>query len=91
MKKVSVCVALALLLTLPVTYGISRIPGLAEWFASGAGYAAFRPLFDALGSIGGEQNTDIIVAVLLIASFALSLVLANAFIAVHERRRPSRR
>ncbi|MEM5299371.1 hypothetical protein VSR82_34305 [Burkholderia sp. JPY481] len=88
MKKALICVALALAMTLPIAVGIARMPGIDEWFASGAGSEFFAPLFEMLDSVGGENNTDIIVATLLVVSFFVSLMLAVALLAIvsHLRR-----
>ncbi|MGF6965503.1 preprotein translocase subunit SecG [Paraburkholderia sp. WC7.3g] len=92
MKKVLICVALALALTLPIAVGIARMPGIDTWFASGAGYEFFAPLFKGLDSVGGENNTDIIVATLFVVSFLVSLMLAVVSLAmVSHLRRTHRR
>jgi hypothetical protein len=82
MKKALICIALALALTLPIAVGIARMPGIDEWFASGAGYEFFAPLFKLLDSVGGENNTDIIVATLFVVSFFVSLMLVVALFAI---------
>ncbi|MBB5461426.1 hypothetical protein [Paraburkholderia sp. Cpub6] len=92
MKKALICVALALVLTLPIAVGIARMPGIDEWFASGAGSEFFAPLFKVLDSVGGENDTDIIVATLLVVSFLVSLILAVALLAIDSHlRRPRHR
>ncbi|MBN3806901.1 hypothetical protein GXB81_28200 [Paraburkholderia sp. Ac-20336] len=78
MKKTLICITLALVMTLPVAIGIIRIPGMDEWFSSGADYDFFEPLFKALGSDGNESNSDIVFATMLITSFFLSLALIIA-------------
>ena len=87
MKRALICVALALALTFPIAVGIASVPGIDDWFASGAGYESFAPLFKVLNSNGGENNTDIIVATLLVVSFLISLMLAVVFLAIVRRLR----
>ncbi|SMG39134.1 hypothetical protein [Paraburkholderia susongensis] len=91
MKKALICIALALLMMLPVTIGIVRIPIVEKWLASSAGYEFFIPLFKALGSIGGESNMDIIFAATLVVGFVVSLVLAAALLAIVSRLRHTHR
>ncbi|MBN3806903.1 hypothetical protein GXB81_28210 [Paraburkholderia sp. Ac-20336] len=78
MKRALISVALSLMMTLPVAAGIARLPGVYEWLDSGAGYDFFEPVFIALGSSTGEYDTDVIVAMLLVAGFFLSLALIIA-------------
>ncbi|WP_179401915.1 hypothetical protein [Burkholderia guangdongensis] len=84
---------LALLLTLPVQIALTSLPWMAKWFGNGReGWNVLAPLFRALGSVGGEQNEDIFVGVLLLLSFAISLVLSFGLIGWHSRfRRPPKR
>ncbi|APA86323.2 hypothetical protein BJG93_13615 [Paraburkholderia sprentiae WSM5005] len=67
------------------------MPGIDEWFASGAGSEFFAPLFNALGSVGGENNTDIIVATLLVVSFLVSLMLVVVSFAIFSHLRRTHR
>lgn len=80
----------ALVLTFPLYLGITATPWLAAWFAHGSGWDVFSPIFRRLGSIGGEQDESMLFAMLLLASFLISLA-ATAFAArVIERRRRGR-
>jgi hypothetical protein len=76
MKKSLICFVLALVMTLPVGVGIMCMPVVEEWFASGAAYDFFAPLFNALDSGGGEGNSDVIFGTLYIVSFIVSLIFA---------------
>lgn len=91
MRNLGVLV-LALVLTLPIYLGITSIPWLADWFASGAGWDVFSPIFRMLGSRGGEQNESMLFAMLLLISFLLSLALAawvSRVVMRYRRRRAS--
>jgi hypothetical protein len=78
MKKALICFVVALAMTLPVGVGIMCLPFVDEWFASGAGYRFFAPIFRALDSHGCETNSDIVFGTLYLLSFLISLVLAVA-------------
>ncbi|MFT4069019.1 hypothetical protein [Paraburkholderia sp.] len=87
MKKVLICILLALVMTVPVTVGIARLPGVYEWLDSGAGYDFLKPLFIALGSNGCESHSDIVVGILYLVGFIVSLVFAVAAWTVVSRLR----
>lgn len=79
----------ALVLTFPLYLGITAISWLAAWFAHGSGWDVFSPVFRILGSVGGEQDESMLLAMLLLASFLISLA-ATAFAArIIERWRRS--
>ncbi|CAN7404037.1 hypothetical protein LJR230_002436 [Trinickia sp. LjRoot230] len=80
----------ALVLTFLLYLGITATPWLAAWFEHGSGWDVFSPIFRTLGSVGGEQDESVLFAMLLLASFLISLA-ASAFAAwVIERRRRNR-
>ncbi|NML32012.1 hypothetical protein [Paraburkholderia antibiotica] len=91
MKKALICVALALLMTIPVGVGIAHIPWVYQWFGSGAGYEFYSPLFDALGADGTEENSEIIVGSLYLLGFVVSLVFVVIGWAIVGRLRRRRR
>ncbi|MCC8393149.1 hypothetical protein LJ656_11155 [Paraburkholderia sp. MMS20-SJTR3] len=78
MKRALICLTLALLMSLPVGYGISRLPGVWEWIYSADGYSFFKPLFRAFDTYGNEGNLDVIIGTLTVAGFFVSLVSVNA-------------
>ena len=75
MKRTFVSVALALILTLPISIAVGRNPWFSQWFASGAGWDAFAPLLRLSGAVGIEDDENIVIDVILLVSFALSLIL----------------
>ncbi|NML32011.1 hypothetical protein [Paraburkholderia antibiotica] len=89
-KRISICFALALVMTLPVGFGIARL-GAYEWLDSDAGFRLLRPLFDAFDAHGCEGYSDVIVGTLLVVSFVLSLVFVVAGWAIVRRSRRKRR
>ncbi|MFP3552059.1 hypothetical protein SB861_15235 [Paraburkholderia sp. SIMBA_049] len=66
----------ALLMTVPVCMALSKIGPLAQWVYNDSTWNALRPLFDLVGSIGVEGDEDVVVALLLIASFLISWAIA---------------
>jgi len=85
MKKTLICFVLALLITLPVTAGLARFPGIDEWISNGTGHELFEHLFIALDAHGCEETEDVIVVTMLIVSFFLSLALVVATWAIVGR------
>lgn len=69
-------VLVALLMTVPVCVALSNIGPLAQWVYSDSTWNALRPLSDLVGSIGVEGDEDVVVTLLLIASFLISWGLA---------------
>ncbi|MGE1004215.1 hypothetical protein [Ralstonia solanacearum] len=78
---------MAMILTVPAYIGITSCRSLTEWFSSGAGWQAIAPLLRLLGSAGGEQNSDILFAGLLVISFALSLAVVLLIGVIISRRK----
>ncbi|WP_233832568.1 hypothetical protein [Paraburkholderia sp. ZP32-5] len=78
MKKALICFVTALVMTLPVSIGIARIPGSLEWTASEQGHKFFDPLYKAFDAYGCESGSDVVFGTLLLFSFFISLVLAVA-------------
>ncbi|MBN3849234.1 hypothetical protein G3N58_20750 [Paraburkholderia sp. Ac-20342] len=92
MKKTLICIALALVMTLPVMVGLAHLPGVFEWIDSGMGHDLFEYLFIALDAQGCEETADVIAVTMLIVSFFLSLALVVATWAIVGRwRRMHRR
>jgi hypothetical protein len=90
MKRALICIVLALVMTLPVGVGVMCLPVVQEWFASGAAYEFFAPLFSALDSGGGEGNSDVIFGTLYLVSFVVSLIfVATSWTVVSRLRRNS--
>ncbi|WGS51354.1 hypothetical protein LFL96_07590 [Paraburkholderia sp. D15] len=77
MKRAFISLGFALVLTLPLSIAIGRNPWFADWMASGNGWHAFEPLLRLCGAVGVEDDENIVINVILIVSFALSLVLVG--------------
>lgn len=68
-------VGLAVLLTPLVFIGLSRIDPLARWIGSDAVWTALTPLFRLFGAVGTEGEENVLLAVLLVASFVVSAII----------------
>jgi len=73
-RLLSVVVAVAL--TIPMFLGLTKIDAIPGWLYSELGYAVLSPLFRIFGAVGVEGHEDVVVGVLLVASFAISLAIA---------------
>ena len=87
MKKLLLCGALALVLTVPVSIGIARTPWLIGWFSTGSGWDTLGPLLRAVGSIGPEEDENVFLAVLLGVSFIVSMGISALLVAGASRLR----
>ncbi|HDR9337185.1 MULTISPECIES: hypothetical protein [Burkholderia cepacia complex] len=72
--KALVHLAAALALTIPVYLGLANSP-LDGWFQSGAGWRAFEPVFNMLEALGIHGEGDILISIMLTASFLIALAL----------------
>jgi hypothetical protein len=63
---------IALLLTGPVFLGLSRIDPLARWVGSDMVWSALAPLFHLFGATGTEGEENVLLGVLLVASFVIA-------------------
>ncbi len=66
---------LALVLTVPVFFGLSRIDPIARWVGSDAAWSALAPLFRLFGAVGTEGEENVLLGVLLAVSFIVAAVL----------------
>jgi hypothetical protein len=87
MKKFFICMSLTLLLTVPVSIGIARMPWLVTWFDEGTGWDVFNPVLRLVGSVGGEQDYDILFGTFLLAGFVVSMGISALLIAGASRLR----
>ena len=89
MKKLLICIVLALVLTIPVSLGIMRMPWFWEWFNTGSGWEVLNPALKAVGSVGGEQDYNVLYEVLLIVGFMISMVISTLIVTgvSHMRRK----
>ncbi len=82
---------LALLLTVPVFLVLTRIDAIPGWLYSERGYAVLDPLFRMFGAVGVEGHEDVVVGVLLVASFVIAAAIVWGSPAVWRiARRPGR-
>lgn len=65
----------ALVLTVPVFFGLSRIDPLARWAGSEAAWFALAPLFRLFGVAGTEGEETVLLGVLLVVSFIVAAVI----------------
>nr|WKF57037.1 hypothetical protein HUO10_001515 [Paraburkholderia busanensis] len=79
----------ALVLTLPVYIALAHISPLENWFISGAGWAAFEPLFRLCNAIGITGDGQILIAAMLLVSFAIALLIASIGTSLVRKVRPS--
>lgn len=80
-------VGLATLLTPLVFIGLSRIDPLARWVGSDAAWTALMPLFRLFGAVGTEGEENVLLAVLLVASFVVSAIIVWIASALLRRRK----
>lgn len=66
----------AVALTIPVFLGLTKIDAIPGWLYSERGYVVLSPLFRMFGAVGVEGHEDVVVGVLLVASFAIALAIA---------------
>lgn len=66
---------IALVLTGPVFFGLSRIDPLARWVGSEAVWSALAPLFRLFGAAGTESEENVLLGLLLVASFIVAAVI----------------
>lgn len=67
--------SVAVLLTLPVFIGISRIDAIPRFFFSSTGYALLQPLFTLFGAVGVEGDEGVVAGVMLTLSFILACLI----------------
>lgn len=66
--------ALAALLTPLVFIGLSQIAPLARWVGSDAAWTALAPLFQLFRTAGTEGEENVLLGVLLTASFIIAAI-----------------
>jgi hypothetical protein len=66
----------AVALTIPVFLGLTKIDVIPGWLYSERGYAALSPLFRMFGVVGVEGHEDVVVGLMLVASFVIALAIA---------------
>lgn len=66
---------IAVALTIPVFLGLTKVDAISGWLYSEHGYAVLSPLFRIFRAVGVEGHEDVVVGVLLVASFAIALVI----------------
>ena len=81
---------IALVLTGPVFFGLSRIDPLARWVGSEAAWSALAPLFRLFGAVGTEGEETVLLGMLLVASFIVAAVIVWGAGALMTRRRAHR-
>lgn len=69
---------MAIVLTIPVFLLLTKIDAIPGWLYSEHGYAVLTPLFRMFGAVGVEGHEDVVVGVLLVASFVIALAIACA-------------
>ncbi|RKE24366.1 hypothetical protein B0G76_8251 [Paraburkholderia sp. BL23I1N1] len=80
-------VLLAVVLTVPVFLGLTRIDSLLGWLYSESGYRTLGPLFHLFGAVGVEGHESVIAGVLLVISFILALCIASLVFTLLKRRK----
>lgn len=70
--KTFVCLAIAAVLTPFIFFGLSRIDPLARWVGSDEAWNLLGPLFRVFGVTGIEGEENVLLAVLLVASFLVA-------------------
>jgi len=78
-------VLLALVLTVPVFIGLTRIDVLLRWLYSESGYRVLDPVFRLFGTVGVEGHESVIAGVLMIFSFIAALCVASIAVALLKR------
>ena len=81
---------IALVLTGPVFFGLSRIDPLARWIGSEAAWSALSPLFRLFGAVGTEGEETVLLGVLLVVSFGIAAALVWSTAAAITRMRKHR-
>jgi hypothetical protein len=71
-KKMLVHLAAALVLTLPIYTCLGNFGPIDQWFASGAAWIAFDPLFRLCQSVGVTDYASIVINAMLVISFAIA-------------------
>lgn len=66
-------ILLAVVLTVPVFLGVTRIDILVSWLFSESGYQALSPLFRLFGTVGVEGHENVIAGVLLVLSVVIAV------------------
>jgi hypothetical protein len=87
MEKFLLCASLTLLLSVPVSIGIARMPWSIAWFDEGSGWDVFKPVLKLMGSIGGEQDYNILFGTFLLAGFIVSIPISALLVAGASRLR----
>ncbi|WP_176156992.1 hypothetical protein [Burkholderia multivorans] len=72
MKRFFLWLSVTLLLTIPAFFVLTRIDPLMDWLYSGSGWDTLAPLFRISNAVGSEGHENVIVNVLLLASFLLA-------------------
>ncbi|MFM0660129.1 hypothetical protein [Paraburkholderia sediminicola] len=80
-------VLFALVLTVPVFLGLTRIDMLLRWLYSESGYQVLDPLFRLFGAVGVEGHESVIAGVLVALSFIVALCIASIVMALLQRSR----
>lgn len=62
----------AIVLTMPVCFALSRIDPLARWVGSDSTWEKLRPLFRLAGTRGMEGEEDVVITLILVASFFIA-------------------
>lgn len=73
MKRTSVDLVLAALLTFPVYVGLANNHTINDWFLYGQAWELFQPLFDLGNAIGIDRQAAIVIGTMFTVSFVLSL------------------
>lgn len=81
---------IALVLTGPVFFGLSRIDSLARWVGSEAAWSALAPLFRLFGAAGTEGEEPVLLGVLLVVSFVVAAAIVWGSGALMARKRAHR-
>lgn len=79
--------AVALLLTLPIFLGITRMPWFWAWFNDGSGWDTLAPILKMLGAIGAEDDENVLFGLVLAVSFMISLIISTTCAAAIDRLR----
>lgn len=77
-------------LTIPVFLVLTRIAAIPGWLYSERGYAMLSPMFRMFGAVGVEGHEDVVVGILLVASFVIAAAIAwGSTVVWRFARRPS--
>ena len=80
-------ILVACLLTVPVCLALSKCAPIAEWVGRASTWKALRPLFDIAGAYGVEGDENVVVTLLLAASFLIAWGLVWRFSVIFEKRK----